>query len=149
MGRAWEAYGDDDEDDNDGVDDDDDVNNDDDDDDDDGDDDDDDDDDDDHDNVMVWVGFTVSIDYFRIPHNTLCLPPKFCITYCLKMLLGKCRSRKLPGAFKNNGLCRIWGANRVYYGEFENREYRRNVGSTLFLTSYLSESAQTPHHCIL
>ena len=32
------------------------------------------------------------IDYFRIPHNTLCLPPKFCITYCLKMLLGKCNT---------------------------------------------------------
>ena len=30
-----------------------------------------------------------TIDYFPIPHNTLCLPPKFCITYCLKMLLGK------------------------------------------------------------
>ena len=29
------------------------------------------------------------IDYFPIAHNTLCLPPKFCITYCLKMLLGK------------------------------------------------------------
>ena len=35
------------------------------------------------------IGF---IDYFRIPHNTLCLPPKFCITYCLKMLLGKCNT---------------------------------------------------------
>ena len=23
---------------------------------------------------------------------------------------------------KNNGLCKIWGANRVYYGELENRE---------------------------
>ena len=33
-----------------------------------------------------------SIDYFPIPHNTLCLPPKFCITYCLKMLLGKCNT---------------------------------------------------------
>ena len=32
------------------------------------------------------------IDYFRIPHNTLCLPPKFYITYCLKMLLGKCNT---------------------------------------------------------
>ena len=35
---------------------------------------------------------SVTIDYFRIPHNTLCLPPKFCITYCLKMLLGKCNT---------------------------------------------------------
>ena len=33
----------------------------------------------------------------------------------------------LPGAFKNNGLCKIWGANRVYYGEFENREYMSHV----------------------
>ena len=33
-----------------------------------------------------------TIDYFPIPHNTLCLPPKFCITYCLKMLLGKCNT---------------------------------------------------------
>ena len=29
----------------------------------------------------------------------------------------------MQGAFKNNGLCKIWGANRVYYGELENREY--------------------------
>ena len=34
----------------------------------------------------------ISIDYFPIAHNTLCLPPKFCITYCLKMLLGKCNT---------------------------------------------------------
>ena len=35
---------------------------------------------------------STKIDYFPIPHNTLCLPPKFCITYCLKMLLGKCNT---------------------------------------------------------
>ena len=35
---------------------------------------------------------TRRIDYFPIAHNTLCLPPKFCITYCLKMLLGKCNT---------------------------------------------------------
>ena len=28
--------------------------------------------------------------YFRIPHNTLCLPPKFCINHCFRMLLGIC-----------------------------------------------------------
>ena len=32
------------------------------------------------------------INYFPIAHNTLCLPPKFCITYCLKILLGKCNT---------------------------------------------------------
>ena len=29
--------------------------------------------------------------YFQIAHNTLCFPPKFCISYGLQMLLGKCR----------------------------------------------------------
>ena len=28
--------------------------------------------------------------YFRIPHNTLCLAPKFCINHCFQMLLGIC-----------------------------------------------------------
>ena len=44
-------------------------------------------------------------DYFRIPRNTLCLPPK--------MLLGKCTTPS-SGAFENNGSCKIWGANRVF-----------------------------------
>ena len=39
----------------------------------------------------VFIHF-LRIDYFPIAHNTLCLPPKFCITYCLKMLLGKCNT---------------------------------------------------------
>ena len=26
--------------------------------------------------------------YFPIAHNSLCLPPKFCINYCCEMLLG-------------------------------------------------------------
>ena len=39
----------------------------------------------------AYVNLTF-IDYFPIAHNTLCLPPKFCITYCLKMLLGKCNT---------------------------------------------------------
>ena len=29
---------------------------------------------------------------WKIENNTLCLAPKFCITYCLKMLLGKCNT---------------------------------------------------------
>ena len=32
----------------------------------------------------------ISILYFRISHNTLCLPPKFCINHCFQMLLGIC-----------------------------------------------------------
>ena len=32
--------------------------------------------------------------YFPIPHNALCLPPKFCINCCCGMLLGICRPPK-------------------------------------------------------
>ena len=47
--------------------------------------------------------------YFPIPHNTLCLPPKFYLpnyasTIVFKMLLG-------VRAFENNNLYRILGAN--------------------------------------
>ena len=41
---------------------------------------------------VAHITWTLLIDYFPIAHNTLCLPPKFCITYCLKMLLGKCNT---------------------------------------------------------
>ena len=41
---------------------------------------------------IAFVRHKSIIDYFPIAHNTLCLPPKFCITYCLKMLLGKCNT---------------------------------------------------------
>ena len=47
---------------------------------------------------MLWVSENVSMGYFRIPHSKPCLassppppnpsPPKFCISYCLQMLLG-------------------------------------------------------------
>ena len=33
---------------------------------------------------------SIAILYFRIPHNTLCLPTKFCINHCFQMLLGIC-----------------------------------------------------------
>ena len=42
--------------------------------------------------TFTFIQFSFRIDYFPIAHNTLCLPPKFCITYCLKMLLGKCNT---------------------------------------------------------
>ena len=32
--------------------------------------------------------------YFPIPHNALCLPPRFCINYCREMLLGTCTPPK-------------------------------------------------------
>ena len=66
--------------------------------------------------TVKWLpNFLVYIHYFPIVHNALCLPPKFCINYCCEILLG--------GAFRNNSLCKIWGANRVHYGELENREW--------------------------
>ena len=30
----------------------------------------------------ILFAILTSIDYFPIPHNTLCLPPKFCINHC-------------------------------------------------------------------
>ena len=29
-----------------------------------------------------------------------------------------------PRVFHNNSLCKTWGANRVHYGELENREFQ-------------------------
>lgn len=68
---------------------------------------------------FLWKGNRVQscFDYFRIPHNTLSLPPKFCINICFQMLL-----RIFPRAFEDHNLYKIWAENRVYYGQFENRE---------------------------
>ena len=39
---------------------------------------------------QLWLGlidqWTIHILYFPIPHNALCLPPKFCINYCCETL---------------------------------------------------------------
>ena len=56
------------------------------------------------------------IDYFRIPHDTLCLPPKFCISYCLQMLLGKCSTPR--SISKQWFMQNLGGAIRVYYREY-------------------------------
>ena len=62
----------------------------------------------------------IRILYFPIPHNTLCLPPKFCINHCFYMLLGVLH---FPKSILDNKLCNIWGADRVYYGELENSQW--------------------------
>ena len=50
--------------------------------------------------------------------------PKFCINRCFHMLLGGYWEYCIfPIAFEDNNLCKIWGANRVYYGGFENSQY--------------------------
>ena len=38
--------------------------------------------------TSIHKNLILSILYFPIPHNALCLPPKFCINYCCGMLLG-------------------------------------------------------------
>ena len=70
--------------------------------------------------------------YFPIAHNSLYLlpppppPPQVCINYCWEMFLGGLHcfmSISIVGrAFHNNSLCNIWEANRVNYGQLENRE---------------------------
>ena len=39
------------------------------------------------------------VDYFRTSDSTLRLPPKFCLSYCLQMLLGKC-STSTPSSLR-------------------------------------------------
>ena len=58
------------------------------------------------------------IDYFRISHNILRVPPNF------EVIVFKCSWENvvLPGAFQNNGLCKMFGENRVYCGGFDDRE---------------------------
>ena len=56
----------------------------------------------------------------------LCLPPpppplpspKVCINYCCQMLCSR-EYAVSPRAFENNTLCKIWGANKVYFGALE------------------------------
>ena len=33
----------------------------------------------------------------------------------------------LPRVFHNNSLCKIWGANRVHYGQLENSEWNISI----------------------
>ena len=53
------------------------------------------------------------ISYIWIPHNTLC---------ALQIFHTLLFSNDLPGAFDDNSLCDILGANWVCYGTFENRD---------------------------
>jgi len=64
---------------------------------------------------MIWLDYC---HWFSNPPYWLFAPssPKFCISYCFQILMEIC-SRP-----RNNGLCKIWWANRVYYRVFENRE---------------------------
>ena len=57
--------------------------------------------------------------YFRIPHNTLCCPPNFAC-YCPWMLLGKCST---PRSIWKQWFIQNLGADRVYYGRFENSQW--------------------------
>ena len=47
-------------------------------------------------------------------------PPNFAST-----IVAECswEYADLPRVFHNNSLCKIWGANRVHYGQLENSEY--------------------------
>ena len=67
----------------------------------------------------VTISFVrAQFSHFRIPYNTLCLPPKF---------LHKPLFSNDPGstAFLKTiiEICNIWGAKGVYYGGFENSQY--------------------------
>ena len=54
--------------------------------------------------------------YFPIPHNAL----KFCVKYCCEMFLG---GLHIPKRISQQQFMQNLGANRVRYGELENREF--------------------------
>ena len=68
--------------------------------------------------LRIWA----VILYFPIPHNALCLPPRFCINYCCEILLRICTS---PKSISQQLFMQMLGANRVHHGELENREWAR------------------------
>ena len=60
--------------------------------------------------------WSYTILYFPIAHNALCLPLQILHKLLFSNYLGK------TVYSQNNSLCKIWGANKVYYGQLENRE---------------------------
>ena len=78
---------------------------------------------------MIWLDHR---HWFSNPPYWLFAPssPKFCISCCFQILMEIC-SRP-----RNNGLCKIWWAHRVYYRAFENRE----LSLLLFLWSLFCRS---------
>ena len=58
--------------------------------------------------------------YFPIPHNALCLPSKFCINYCCKILLRICRP---PKSISQQQLMQNLGGNLSALWEWENSQY--------------------------
>ena len=84
--------------------------------------------------LSYTLTYVIKILYFRIPRNTLCCPPKFAWTV-LNCSLKYCI---FPKAFEDNNLCKIWGADRVYYGRLQksqltNRPFSHDVTSAIFV----------------
>ena len=53
---------------------------------------------------MEGIIFLWPIEPFHVSHNTISLPPKFCINYCLQFLLGACMFPR--EILKNDSLCK-------------------------------------------
>ena len=66
---------------------------------------------------LFWQPFALAktILCFPVPHNAICLPPKFCINYCCEMLLGVLHI----SVFHNNSLCKTWGQTVCIMGNWK------------------------------
>ena len=77
--------------------------------------------------------------YFPIAHNTLCMPHKLCINYCLKTFLGGLHilKRIVYAKFGKEGGGGGGGgggrANKVSIGEMENREFFYSLKTTFWI----------------
>ena len=61
---------------------------------------------------------------FQFPIMHYVCPPNFAYTIVVKCSWEMCI---FPRVFHSNSLCKLWGANRVHYGELENREFTYGV----------------------
>ena len=81
---------------------------------------------------VAFGGFSI----FEFPIIHFVCPPNFAQTFVFKCSWEYAVS---PRAFEHNSLCKIWGANKVYYGEFENREWVPDRASIAEDGSYKAE----------
>ena len=74
--------------------------------------------------INKWKEHSYLFSFFRNLYNTLCLLPKFCAKQLFSNAPGNTAISQVH-LEDNNLICKIWGANRMYYGEFENIQQSR------------------------
>ena len=93
--------------------------------------------------LKTWtctVLFALAIDYFRITHNALCLPPKKknCISYCLQLESFQ-KHLKTNAGFENKeyehtpGIEWVNGVNWLHFSDYLHIDKRKTKGLSTYL----------------